>query len=89
MPDAEWHFIGRLQSNKARRAVRGFTVIHSVDSFDLLRRVAAARRGGGSATPELLVQVNVSGEDVKAGLSPEAMLDRAAVDAVREPGSSG
>src|SRR5688572_18262551 len=32
VPEAEWHFIGRLQSNKARRAVRGFSVIHSVDS---------------------------------------------------------
>ncbi|MDQ3690344.1 MAG: YggS family pyridoxal phosphate-dependent enzyme, partial [Chloroflexota bacterium] len=39
LPTMEWHFIGRLQSNKVRRAVRGFAVIHSVDSIDLLRRI--------------------------------------------------
>ena len=39
VPEAEWHFIGRLQSNKARRAVRRFAVIHSVDSLELLGRV--------------------------------------------------
>ena len=47
VPQAEWHFIGRLQSNKARRAVRVFPVIHSVDSFELLRSRSRARRGGG------------------------------------------
>ena len=88
MPDAEWHFIGRLQSNKARRAVRGFSVIHSVDSVALLRRVVelAAEEG---RRPELLVQVNVSGEEAKAGLAPETLLRREAVDAVREAGVVG
>ena len=70
VPEAEWHFIGRLQSNKARRAIRGFAVIHSVDSLDLLRRVGelAAEEG---RSPGLLLQVNVSGEETKAGLTPE------------------
>ena len=54
VPEAEWHFIGRLQSNKARRAVRGFSVIHSVDSFELLQRIGElagedARRAGAPA----------------------------------------
>jgi pyridoxal phosphate enzyme (YggS family) len=73
LPDAEWHFIGRLQSNKARRAVRSFAVIHSVDSFELLDRVVelAAAEGTGPAT---LLQVNVSGEVAKAGLSFDSTL---------------
>ena len=73
VPDAEWHFIGRLQSNKARRAVRGFAVIHSVGSLELLERVMeiAAEEGRG---PSLLLQVNVSGEEAKAGIAPDAAL---------------
>lgn len=65
----EWHFIGRLQSNKARRAVCGFGVIHSVDSIRLLHRLdeLAAEEG---RVPQLLLQVNVSGEGKKAGLAP-------------------
>jgi len=73
LPNAEWHFIGRLQSNKVRRAVRAFAVIHAIDSLDLLRRI------GGLAAEEdrdikLLLQVNVSGEQAKAGLSPAGLL---------------
>jgi PLP dependent protein len=70
VPEAEWHFIGRLQSNKARRALRGFASIHSVDSIDLLRRLdgLAAEEGRGPAT---LLQVNVSGEATKAGMTPD------------------
>lgn len=71
-PEAEWHFIGRLQSNKVRRAVRGFPVIHSVDSMVLLRRLDAAAADEGRA-PRVLLQVNVSGEESKAGLDPEAL----------------
>ena len=72
LPDAEWHFVGRLQSNKARRAIRAFAVIHSVDSMDLLRRVdelAAEER----RQPRVLLQVNVSGEVGKAGMEPRAL----------------
>ena len=78
LPGAEWHFIGRLQSNKARRAVRGFAVIHSIDSLELMDRVLelAAEEG---RDPRLLLQVNVSGEEAKAGISPEALLTAARV----------
>ena len=70
VPEAEWHFIGRLQSNKARRAVRRFAVIHSVDSLELLGRVDALAAEEGMA-PRVLLQVNVSGEAAKAGMAPE------------------
>lgn len=71
--DADWHFVGRLQSNKARRALRAFAVIHSVDSLELLRRIGELATQEGRQ-PGLLLQVNVSGEDVKAGVTPEVAL---------------
>jgi PLP dependent protein len=72
VPEAEWHFIGRLQSNKARRAVRRFAAIHSVDSLELLERIDALASEEGVA-PRVLLQVNVSGEASKAGLSLEGL----------------
>jgi pyridoxal phosphate enzyme (YggS family) len=72
-PWAEWHFVGRLQSNKARRAVRAFDVIHSVDSeklLDALVRLAVDEQ----RSPRLLLQVNVTGEEAKAGMSPDELL---------------
>ncbi len=71
-PDAEWHFVGRLQSNKARRAVRDFAVIHSVDSPQLLARIDRLATEQHRA-PRALLQVNVSGEASKAGLSPDEL----------------
>jgi pyridoxal phosphate enzyme (YggS family) len=73
VPEAEWHLIGRLQSNKARRAVRSFAVIHSVDSVELLRRIDELAAEEGRA-PRILLQVNVTGEDTKAGFAPDAVL---------------
>ena len=82
IPEAEWHLIGRLQSNKARRAVRAFAAIHSVDSVDLLRRLDELRREEGRRV-DLLVQVNVSGEEAKAGLPPGAWTTPDAVAELR------
>ncbi len=70
LPGVEWHFIGRLQSNKARRAVRGFAMIHSVDSPALLHRLVELS-AEEERSPQLLLQVNVSGEDAKAGVAPD------------------
>jgi pyridoxal phosphate enzyme (YggS family) len=72
LPDAEWHFIGRLQSNKARRAIRAFAVIHSVDSLELLRRVDELAAEEGRDT-RFMLQVNVSGEESKAGMTADAL----------------
>lgn len=73
LPDVEWHFIGRIQSNKARRVASAFAVVHSVDSIQLLRRIGetAAEKG---QSPRILLQVNVSGDEAKAGLSPDELL---------------
>ena len=71
-PEAEWHYVGRLQSNKARRAVRAFDVVHSVDSVGLLERIDEVADEEGR-TPRVLLQVNVSGEPAKAGFAPDAL----------------
>ena len=65
-----WHLIGHLQSNKARKAGPAFAAIHSIDSEELLRRVDAAAAAQGAA-PEVLIQVDLAGEDTKFG-APEA-----------------
>jgi pyridoxal phosphate enzyme (YggS family) len=61
-----WHLIGHLQSNKARKAAQPFACIHSIDSVDLLRRVDAAA-ADAHVTPDVLVQVDLAGEDTKFG----------------------
>jgi PLP dependent protein len=70
LPTVEWHLVGRLQSNKARRAARAFAVIHSVDSRKLLEHLAA----DDEHRPRLLLQVNVTGEAAKAGMTPEELM---------------
>lgn len=78
LPEAEWHLVGRLQSNKARRAIRAFSVIHSVDSIDLLRRLDELAAEEARQT-RVLLQVNVRGEAGKAGMEPRT-LDAAAAE---------
>ena len=66
----KWHLIGHLQSNKARKAASSFACIHSLDSLELLRRLDAAA-GDAGVRPEILVQVDLAGEDTKFGASAE------------------
>lgn len=71
---ASWHLVGHLQTNKAREAVRIFSLIHSVDSIRLAGEIdkEAARIG---KVQDVLVQVNVSGEKTKYGIEPAATFD--------------
>jgi pyridoxal phosphate enzyme (YggS family) len=62
----EWHLVGHLQSNKARKAAAAFACIHSIDSVDLLRRVDTAAAEAGTSL-ELLVEVDLAGEPTKYG----------------------
>jgi PLP dependent protein len=66
----EWHFICHLQANKVRKAVGRFALFHSVDDLELARRISRVSSELGTTT-RLLVEVNVSGEASKFGLSPE------------------
>ena len=65
-----WHFIGHLQSNKAKYAVRLFDLIHSVDSLKLARELNK-QAGKVDKVQQILVQVNISGEETKSGISAE------------------
>ena len=64
--EVSWHFIGRLQSNKAKYAVRLFSLIHSVDSIKLAREIDKCA-GKTNKIQDILMQVNLSGEITKAG----------------------
>jgi pyridoxal phosphate enzyme (YggS family) len=63
-----WHFIGHLQSNKAKYAVRLFDLIHSVDSVKLARELNKQAKKVDKIQ-QILVQVNISAEDTKSGTS--------------------
>ena len=71
-PAPRWHFIGHLQTNKARQAAALFPVIHSLDRLELARELDARARALGR-TIETYIEVNVSGEESKSGLAPAAL----------------
>ncbi|MDQ1590825.1 MAG: dependent protein [Pyrinomonadaceae bacterium] len=77
-----WHLIGHLQSNKARRAVKLFDVIHTIDSAELIERLERACAEDGRAELPVLLQVDLAGETSKAGATVDALpelIERAAV----------
>ena len=69
-----WHLVGHLQRNKVKPVVEMFDVIHSVDALRLLETVARASAEAGRRL-DVLLEVNVSGESAKFGLSPDAIPD--------------
>ncbi|HYH89253.1 MAG TPA: YggS family pyridoxal phosphate-dependent enzyme [Solirubrobacteraceae bacterium] len=80
-PDVRWHFIGQLQSRKVKQILPYAELIQSVASDSALRQL---ERHGTSET-EILVEVNVAGEEGKAGIAPDelpAFLERAPVRVV-------
>ena len=68
-----WHFIGHLQSNKARDAVELFEMIQSVDSLPLAREINKRCEQAGKRMP-ILLEVNLAGEASKFGYTPERLL---------------
>ena len=69
-----WHMIGHLQTNKVRRLLRYQPLIHSVDSERLLQLIAA-ESVQASVTTKVLLEVNISGDQSKTGLSPSEVDD--------------
>ncbi|MFO7732368.1 MAG: YggS family pyridoxal phosphate-dependent enzyme [Candidatus Aminicenantes bacterium] len=67
---ARWHFIGRLQKNKAKKAVEIFDMIETVDSLDLGREIDK-RAATAGRTMDVLVEINSGREPQKAGVMPE------------------
>ena len=70
--DARWHFIGALQSNKAREAVAHFELIHSLDRMSLARELDKEARKIGKVQ-RVLIQVNVGDETSKGGVAIEKL----------------
>ncbi len=71
--DIRWHFIGHLQSNKARQIASYIDWIHSIDSIELAQELSHRAEQHGR-TINVLVEVNISGETQKNGVSPKEAL---------------
>ncbi len=74
LTDLRWHFIGALQSNKARLVVPGTVLVHAVDRMSVAEALAHRATLAG-LEEEVLIEVNVGGEASKAGVTPEATAD--------------
>jgi pyridoxal phosphate enzyme (YggS family) len=82
LSDIEWHFIGHLQTNKAKIVARAAHVVHTVDSVVLARELAKRVRAANGARLPILVEVNIGGEAQKHGAAPSEIGD--VIGAVRE-----
>lgn len=68
-PTLRWHMIGRLQTNKVKDVLGRFVLIHSLDRWNLAQEIEQRARVT-HLTVDALLQVNISGEQQKAGLPP-------------------
>jgi len=67
-PDVVWHFMGRLQSNKARRIAEVFPMIHTLENGRQLAEIAR-----GTTTISGLIEINIAEEPQKVGISPNLL----------------
>jgi uncharacterized pyridoxal phosphate-containing UPF0001 family protein len=68
-PELRWHFIGQLQSRKVKQILPYVELIHSVASDSALKQLERH----GTPETEILVEVNVAGDEGKAGIAPEEL----------------
>lgn len=80
---AEVHFIGALQSNKVKYIIDKVSMIHSVDSIKLASEIDKRAKAHG-LTMDILVEINIGGEETKSGISPEGL--KAFIDEAKELG---
>jgi PLP dependent protein len=71
---ASWHLIGRLQTNKAKYAVKLFDLIHSVDSVELAKELDRQAVKINKVQP-VLIEVSIAGEESKAGVRIDETMD--------------
>ena len=74
--DIEWHYIGRIQSNKTRPIAENFSWVHAIDSIKHAQRLNDQRPDGLPAL-NCCIQLNLSGEDSKGGIHPDALIETA------------
>ncbi|GBD26916.1 hypothetical protein HRbin30_02259 [bacterium HR30] len=68
-----WHLVGHLQRNKVKAALELFTLIHSVDSIELLHTIETRALQSGRNRVDVLFEVNLAGEASKAGVAPSQL----------------
>lgn len=74
-PAIEWHFVGHLQSNKAKAVLQHFAWLHSLDSVALAQRIARLAGQSAHRPPlQVLIEVNVTDDPRKHGISPARLL---------------
>lgn len=73
-PDVRWHFIGQLQTNKVKYIVDKVELIHSVDRISLLQEIDRQAKKHGKVQ-DILIEVNIGGEEKKGGVAPEEVID--------------
>lgn len=74
LPEACWHFIGRLQTNKVKDVISRVGLIHSLDRWQLAQELDKRARQNGHPV-RALVQVNITGEKSKTGISTQEVFD--------------
>jgi pyridoxal phosphate enzyme (YggS family) len=72
---ARWHLVGHLQTNKARRAVKLFDYIHSLDSIDLAQRLDHMCQTEDRAELPVLIQINLGSEETRTGIDPRDLTE--------------
>ncbi|MFN6340557.1 MAG: YggS family pyridoxal phosphate-dependent enzyme [Cyanobacteriota bacterium] len=72
LPPLDWHFIGRLQANKARGVVRHFGTLHSLDSMPLAERLRRVAEEEG-VSPVVFAQVKLLPDPGKTGFDPDSL----------------
>lgn len=70
---AEWHLIGNLQANKARKAVKLFDVIHTLDSIELAQRLERICFEENRECLSVFIQVDLAGEETKFGVEESSL----------------
>jgi len=70
--EADWHMIGHLQTNKAAKTAELFRAVDSVDSLKLAEKLDAAARKLGRKL-DVLIEVNLGGEEAKSGVAPDSL----------------
>ena len=72
--DIKWHFIGNLQKNKVKYIIEDVELIHSVNSLSLAQEIDK-RAGQIGRTVDILLEINIAGEESKEGYEYEALLE--------------
>ena len=73
-PDVRWHFIGQLQTNKVKYIVDKVELINSVDRLSLLQEIDRQAKKHGKVQ-DILIEVNIGGEEKKGGVAPAEVID--------------